>query len=34
MEKIKVLLIEPMEEPRLIEVEDTLEELQDRKSVV
>lgn len=28
MEKIKVLLIEPMEEPRLVEVEDTLEELQ------
>ena len=28
MEKIKVLLIEPMEEPKLVEVEDTLEELQ------
>ena len=28
MEKIKVLLIEPMTEPRLVEVDDTLEELQ------
>jgi hypothetical protein len=28
MERIKVLLIEPMEKPRLVEVEDTLENLQ------
>ena len=28
MERIKVLLIEPMEQPKIVEIEDTLEELQ------
>lgn len=28
MERIKVLLIEPMEQPKVVEIDDTLEELQ------